>query len=154
MQLDDIEIVVELEQQLFETPWDRLRFQRSLERQQPAWVALSNSPEPSEFPVGYLVASSGGGVADLLTIGVSPKCQRSGIAAQLLAQLLTQLQSQQVQELFLEVRVSNEAAIGFYRANGFEQVGVRRNYYRRPATPDEAEGREDGLLFKRELTQG
>ncbi len=153
MQVDDLDTVVALETQLFETPWDRLRFRRSLERQQPAWVALSNAPQQDETPVGYLVASSGAGVADLLTIGVSPQCQRSGIAAQLLAQLLTQLQSQQVQELFLEVRASNEAAIGFYRAKGFEQVGVRRNYYRRPATPDEAEGREDGLLFKRELTQ-
>ncbi|EUA92009.1 putative ribosomal-protein-alanine acetyltransferase, RimI [Mycobacterium ulcerans str. Harvey] len=32
--------------------------------------------------------------------------------------------------VFLEVRTDNEPAIALYRSVGFEQVGLRRRYYR------------------------
>ena len=32
-------------------------------------------------------------------------------------------------DIFLEVRESNIPAIEFYRKNGFEKIGVRKNYY-------------------------
>ena len=32
--------------------------------------------------------------------------------------------------VFLEVRTDNEAAIALYRSVGFDQVGLRRRYYR------------------------
>jgi ribosomal-protein-alanine N-acetyltransferase len=37
-----------------------------------------------------------------------------------------------VSAVFLEVRESNEAALALYRKRGFEQVGVRKQYYDRP----------------------
>jgi ribosomal-protein-alanine N-acetyltransferase len=41
----------------------------------------------------------------------------------------------------LEVRPSNVAAVALYEKMGFNEIGVRRNYY--PA----GEGREDALLL-------
>ncbi len=32
--------------------------------------------------------------------------------------------------VYLEVRTDNEAAIALYRSAGFEQIGLRRRYYR------------------------
>lgn len=43
----------------------------------------------------------------------------------------------------LEVRASNEAAIGLYMKHGFEQVGRRKNYY--------ADPREDAILMTLEF---
>ena len=43
------------------------------------------------------------------------------------------------ENLTLEVRVSNEAAIALYRRCGFAPAGVRKNYY--------AEGKEDALVM-------
>jgi ribosomal-protein-alanine N-acetyltransferase len=36
------------------------------------------------------------------------------------------------QEFFLEVRESNEAAIGLYARQGFVKEGVRKNFYEKP----------------------
>jgi ribosomal-protein-alanine N-acetyltransferase len=43
--------------------------------------------------------------------------------------------------MFLEVRPSNDKAIGLYLSEGFNEIGLRRNYY--PA----ANGREDAILM-------
>jgi ribosomal-protein-alanine N-acetyltransferase len=51
------------------------------------------------------------------------------------------------EQMFLEVRISNAAAIGLYEAAGFVAVGRRHAYY--PETP---RGRsEDALVMRRTL---
>ena len=48
--------------------------------------------------------------------------------------------------MLLEVRPSNTVAIRCYNAAGFNEIGSRKDYY--PA----ANGREDALLFAREIS--
>ena len=43
--------------------------------------------------------------------------------------------------MFLEVRASNFTAIKLYEKNGFNELGIRDNYYKT------LHGREDGLLM-------
>ncbi|HEY0268434.1 MAG TPA: GNAT family N-acetyltransferase, partial [Methyloradius sp.] len=43
--------------------------------------------------------------------------------------------------MFLEVRPSNQSAIGLYESIGFNEMAIRRNYY--PAQ----NGREDAVLM-------
>ena len=52
-------------------------------------------------------------------------------------------QQRAAQTLWLEVRPSNQRAKALYVREGFETVGVRKNYYPAP------EGREDALVMKR-----
>ena len=47
--------------------------------------------------------------------------------------------------VFLEVRPSNDMAMKLYSDAGFDEVGMRRNYY--PAK----HGREDALIMARSL---
>ena len=51
-------------------------------------------------------------------------------------------------KIFLEVRVSNIIAIDLYKASGFKEIGLRKNYYR---TKD---GREDAILMSKSLKKG
>ncbi len=95
---------------------------------------------------GYAISSCGGGEADLLVIAVDSKYQRRGFGDKLLQMLLDALMQQQVDSLFLEVRSSNIAAIEFYRARGFVEIGLRRGYY-----PVSVTEREDAVLFKMSL---
>jgi len=61
------------------------------------------------------------------TIGVDAACQGRGIGRRLLDELLEFADGGAV---YLEVRTDNEAAIALYRSVGFEQIGLRKRYYR------------------------
>lgn len=89
----------------------------------------------------YVVARVGGttvGFAGMIfpapdghvtTISVDPAWRRCGIASRLLLVLCRRALEVGCEALTLEVRASNEAAIGLYRAFGFAPAGVRKNYY-------------------------
>jgi len=51
-------------------------------------------------------------------------------------------------KIFLEVRISNAIAIDLYKAAGFKEIGLRKNYYRLK------EGREDAILMSKSLKKG
>jgi [ribosomal protein S18]-alanine N-acetyltransferase len=61
------------------------------------------------------------------TIGVDPAYQGRGIGRRLLDELLKFADGGVV---YLEVRTDNEVAIALYRSVGFDQIGLRRRYYR------------------------
>ncbi|MQA62506.1 MAG: ribosomal-protein-alanine N-acetyltransferase [Actinophytocola sp.] len=67
--------------------------------------------------------------AEVHTIGVTPEAQRRGIGRALLVALLARADDLDA-PVFLEVRTDNEPAITLYREYGFEQIGLRKRYYR------------------------
>lgn len=85
--------------------------------------------------------------SDLLYIYTPAEMRGKGLARLLLKKVLLWLQGTVVdgcqgirkEEFFLEVRVSNEAAIRLYESLGMQRVQVRKRYY--------ADG-EDALVFK------
>ena len=70
--------------------------------------------------------------ADLRNIAVSPGHRRRGLARALLAAACHRLRQAGTKRLFLEVRVSNEAALSLYHSLGFDFHSRRKNYYRDP----------------------
>jgi ribosomal-protein-alanine N-acetyltransferase len=63
--------------------------------------------------------------AEILNLAVDPAARRRGIARALIAQI-------DMPKVFLEVRESNRAAQALYVTCGFEQAGLRRDYYQQP----------------------
>ncbi len=51
-------------------------------------------------------------------------------------------------KIILEVRVSNNVAYSLYEKLGFEEISIRRNYYRLP------KGREDAFVMSKTLKKG
>lgn len=92
---------------------------------------------------GYLMAFHFPPQAELVNIALLPEYRGSGLGRELLGSWLVLLGELGVDEVFLDVRVSNDPAIGLYRAFGFEVVGRRPQYY-----PDG----EDALVMKRVWT--
>lgn len=89
--------------------------------------------------VGYGGLMFIGPDAHVTTLAVAPEFHRRGIGRRLLLALAGHAVARGSENLTLEVRVTNEAAIGLYRQFGFAPAGIRRNYY--------AEVNEDALVM-------
>jgi ribosomal-protein-alanine acetyltransferase len=76
-----------------------------------------------------LLAPLGTGQGDIQTVTVAPEARRQGLARRLLSTLIDEARRRGAEELFLEVRVDNEAAQALYRELGFEELSVRKSYY-------------------------
>lgn len=126
---DDAARCAELEAQLFDgdDPWPAAAFNRELASAHNRYVGA----RVGDTLVGYAGISRLGRTPpyeyEVHTIGVDPDYQGRGIGRRLLDELLAFADGSVV---YLEVRTDNEAAIGLYRSVGFEQIGLRRRYYR------------------------
>lgn len=78
-------------------------------------------------------------------IAVAPEYRRQGVAEAILSAYL-RFGREHLAFLTLEVRESNEAAIGLYEKLGFKVVGRRKNYY--------SDLHEDAILMTVEFTDG
>lgn len=111
-----------------------------------AWGPLGDSEWALLLPAaGYAlwVAVPGLGEAELLRVAVDPGRRRAGLGRRLLQASEPFLRDQGVGTLLLEVRVANASARALYAALGWEQVGLRKGYYR--------DG-EDAALYRKHLT--
>ena len=81
--------------------------------------------------------------SDVMNLAVHPDYRRQGIAEKLMEALEKGLRERESKSLTLEVRASNVSAIALYEKLGFQQVGLRKNYYRNP--------KEDALILCKTL---
>lgn len=95
------------------------------------------------FVVGRIV---GGGAieteqqAEIYNIAIQETEQGKGFGQLLFDAFIAECKGNDVGSVWLEVRESNDKAKSFYKANGFEQVQSRNNFYNNP--------REAALLMK------
>jgi ribosomal-protein-alanine N-acetyltransferase len=84
----------------------------------------------------------------LLNITVSPKLRRLGIGAKMMHAIEGVAAQQQMPRIILEVRLSNINALQLYQTLGYEQIGLRKNYY----PGDAISGlREDAWVFAKSI---
>jgi [ribosomal protein S18]-alanine N-acetyltransferase len=79
--------------------------------------------------LGYLIAIDAGARAELASIATAPRARRRGIGQALMAHTLRRLRRRRVQEWWLMVRTTNDAAIHFYRRLGFRRTRRVKRYY-------------------------
>ena len=91
---------------------------------------------------GYAIISFVLDEAHLLNICIAPQYQGKGYGYAFLDWLLHFAKESGAKTMYLEVRISNNRAINLYQAMGFNETGIRRNYY--PAKS----GKEDAQLLK------
>ena len=127
--------VAELEKQNFSEPWPDIAVRGELTNKLALWLVALEDGEV----VGYVGSQTVLQEADMMNIAVADSHRRRGIAKMLVEELIRQLDAYQ---LTLEVRASNAPAISLYEALGFQQVGLRKNYYRKP--------KEDALILRKE----
>ena len=93
--------------------------------------------------VGYGITAMGAREAHILNLAIHPAHQGRGLGKGMIQHLLQLAEQHGADTTFLEVRPSNVNAIRLYDSLGFNQVGLRKDYY-----PLE-QGREDALIMAR-----
>ena len=119
----DLPAVISIERRSFPTPWSLAMF--VLELSKPSGICLAASA--GDKLLGYVVCSRYDQVWHLMNIAVAPEHRGSGIAGRLMRRLIEE--SRGTLPFTLEVRVSNQRAIGMYERFGFRSAGVRPRYY-------------------------
>ena len=142
MDRSHIEQIAALERQCFSTPWSEAALEEELYNPQASFIVAEGPGEQVLGYAGLQVILDEGYIAN---IAVRPDVRRQGIAGALL-DVYCRFGQVNLAFLTLEVRASNAPAIALYRKYGFQQAGLRKNYYDRP--------REDGVIMTREFSHG
>ena len=136
----DVERVAQIESSAFSTPWKATTFRNLLDRPGAVLLVL----EATQAPVaGYAVLWCIQDQGELANIAVIPDLRNRRLGAHLLDQVMNEARGRNVESLYLEVRVSNFRARSMYASRGFEEIGVRRDYYEKP--------REDARVLMKRL---
>ena len=93
-----------------------------------SFVATEDSGEPIAYLLGRIIAPEG----EIYRIAVREDKRQRGIGYRLLSYSLKTERGRGLETVFLEVRSKNAAAIALYRAYGFTDIGIRKNYYKNP----------------------
>lgn len=135
----DLPQVLAIEQQNYLFPWEEDIFEDCLKAGYSCWVC-----EELDRVLGYCLLSIAVGEAHILNISVDPAEQKQGIGRKMLQHLIDTARGR-AETVFLEVRPSNKVAIALYNDMGFNEIGIRKNYY--PAE----NGREDAIMLALQL---
>lgn len=136
----DLDRVAEIDSIAFEFAWTREQFQSSFEAGHRFILVKENA-----IIVGFAVYMQIFEQAELLSIAIDPRHRRKGYAKMLIEQMSANLMRGGAEQLFLEVRVSNQPAISLYEKMGFKAISRRKGYY---PTKD---GHEDAIVMQKNL---
>ena len=124
--MSDLSSICAIEDDSFPSPYPRGLLQRLLLYCRDSFLVAADGDGKL---VGYCVCSVDGESAHLISIAVQASHRRKGFATALLKRLATQLADKGVNELRLEVGVTNGEAVALYSKNGFEKAEIIPNYY-------------------------
>lgn len=141
MTRDDLSEVMHVELSAYSHPWKLKNFEDCLTHSQySCWIFEFNNKNS-----GHVILSMGAGEAHLLNICVHPELQGKGWGRKILEEIEWIAKQHQVENCFLEVRISNKKGLNLYHSTGYNEIGLRKAYY-----PGD-NGREDAVVMAKAL---
>lgn len=124
----DINQVASLEQQIFSDAWSENAVTETFRQPQSILTGAFESNVLKGYLIVYYVLDE----LEIARIAVASNCRRQGIAERLLQDLEEKSRQLKIDRWLLDVRESNQAAIGLYKKYGFSEDGKRKNFYTDP----------------------
>lgn len=140
MQLIDLPDILVNERRGYTHPWSEGIFKDCIQSGYECWLIIY-----LKQVIGHGILSVAAGESHILNVCIHPDCQSLGFGGILVKHLLGKAQDKNAKRVFLEVRSSNRVAYKLYENLGFNEIGIRPNYY--PAHV----GREDALVLGKEF---
>lgn len=132
--------IAAIERACFSSPWSEEMLREELDHEC-AFYLIAEKEDTVCGYVGVHVILDEGYITNIAT---APAFRRQGVAKQLLSALCHEMRH--LSFLTLEVRCGNAPAIALYQIFGFQNVGIRKNYYTKPC--------EDAYLMTKWLRNG
>ncbi len=136
---DDIKALAALEKECFSENWSEKGIADSMELVYTEFVVAVFE----ERVVGYISVYCSVDEGEIMNVTVTESMRRKGVAVKMFDMLFDILKERGIQKVFLDVRVSNEPAMSLYEKLGFERVGKRPAFYRKP--------REDAYIYRLDI---
>jgi len=136
----DLPQIIEIEQEAIAPPWTHGALLGEIYRED-SFFAVARLDPRSPPLLGFVILRRMGDDGELLQIAVDKAARRRGVADSLMAAALEFTKEASAGTIFLEVRKTNEAAVGLYKKHGFKTVRTRKDYYSSPV--------EDAIVMKR-----
>ncbi len=131
--------IAEIEAESNRPPWNQALFEREFKNEHTVIFGVRSTGRLVGFLVCHIVLDE----AHIVNFGVRQASRGMGLGKALISEVLKDLSANAVRWVTLEVRRSNLAALGLYKALGFYEAGVRQKYY--------TDNGEDALLMRASL---
>lgn len=132
----DIDQIVRIENEAFTIPWSRESFENELRKNRFAHYTVL---EDEEGVFGYCGLWIIIDEAHITNIALLPKYRGKKLGEALLRKVMDIAREKGAKTMTLEVRVTNDIAQSLYRKLGFQNGGIRKNYY--------TDNQEDALVM-------
>lgn len=138
-QLKHLDDIVSIENSAFNTPWTKNQFMNDIQSELDSenWVYVIN-----ELVAGYIFGWIIQGEFHLNNIAVHPEFLRRSIGKKLIQHIIARVILRKVGVILLEVSAENIPARECYQSLGFNQMGIRKDYYSKG---------DDAILYNLEL---
>lgn len=124
----DLDQVSALEAEIFSVPWSRQGFADSLEQENTIYLVVLDGTKV----VGYCGMLQALDEADITNVAVDQAYRGRGIGQAMLRDLMGRGEQRGITAYTLEVRVGNKPARILYQKLGFQEEGIRKNFYQKP----------------------
>ena len=124
----DLDSVSAIEKEIFSLPWSKKSFSDSLQSENTLFVVAEEEGRIQGYCGMYLSFEEG----NITNVAVSPSYRRRHVAYYMLKDILEKAEEKGITNIFLEVRETNVSAIKLYEMFGFEEAGIRKNFYEKP----------------------
>jgi len=118
------------------SPWTEKQFEQDLAQEGAHYLI-------EEGKRGFIAYHSLFDEAEIHQVVVHPDFKGQGLGTKMLTDLVDILEHEGIKQIFLEVRESNQVAIGLYKKVGFIEISRRKKYYQHPV--------EDALILMKGL---
>ena len=126
MTVGDLPAIVNIEKELYKIPWNDKQFRYELEENEFSYLFVL---EHEGVIVGYYGFWVMFEESDITKVSIRKEFQGMKLSNILMEDCFNRIRALGCDKINLEVRTTNIKAINLYKKYGFEDVGIRKNYY-------------------------
>lgn len=124
---ENLKEILEISREVFEEEsWNERQFEEAFKTGRSIFLLAKEKGKA----VAFLLAEDLIDSVNLLLIATDEKYRNKKIATKLILELEKITKNKKINKIWLEVKENNYSAINFYKKNNFENIYLRRNYYK------------------------